>query len=259
MFDTIFVPVDNSDYSRVAVDTAIRLGQAFDSRLVGCHVYAAQLHDYRFKQMEFTLPEQYLEEDELEHQREVHDSLITRGLEMISDSYLDAMSRACAAAGLELERKTMDGKHHVELAADISQCGYDLVVMGAFGLGKARDSSIGSVTERVSRSCSHDFWVVRDLQEDGGGERDTILVALDGSPQSFGGLLTAAELARAFGKKLELLAVYDPYLHYSVFSRIAGVLSEEAAEVFRFEEQNQLHEDIIDSGLAKIYRSHLEV
>jgi len=37
------------------------------------------------------------------------------------------------------------------------------------------------------------------------------------------------------------------------------VLTEQAAKVFRFEEQNQLHEEIIDTGLAQIYQSHLEV
>src|SRR3954463_699646 len=82
---------------------------------------------------------------------------------------------------------------------------------------------------------------------------------MDGSPQSFGALMTAVDLARTFGKKVEAIAVYDPYLHYSVFNGIVNVLTEQAAKVFRFEEQNQLHEEIIDTGLAKIYQSHLEV
>ena len=90
-------------------------------------------------------------------------------------------------------------------------------------------------------------------------ERDTILVGVDGSPQSFGALMTATDLARTFGKKVEVIAVYDPYLHYSVFNGIVNVLTEQAAKVFRFEEQNQLHEEIIDTGLAQIYQSHLEV
>ena len=90
-------------------------------------------------------------------------------------------------------------------------------------------------------------------------ERDTILVGVDGSPQSFGALMTAIDLARTFGKKVEAIAVYDPYLHYSVFNGIVNVLTEQAAKVFRFEEQNQLHEEIIDTGLAQIYQSHLEI
>lgn len=45
--------------------------------ITGIHAYAAKLHDRRFRQMEGGLPEGYREERELEHQREVHDELIT--------------------------------------------------------------------------------------------------------------------------------------------------------------------------------------
>lgn len=259
MFETIYVPVDNSDHSNRAIETAARLGRAFGSKMVGCHVYAAQMHDYRFKQMEYTLPPEYLEENELERQRKIHDSLIEMGLKLISDSYLDPMGKVCESAGLQFERKMMDGKHHVELARDIDESEYDLVVMGALGLGKVRDSQIGSVVERVSRSCNRDFLVIKQVPKEGEAERDTILVAIDGSPQSFGGLMTALELAKRFDKKVELLAVYDPYLHYAVFNGIVDVLSEQASKVFRFEEQNQLHEEVIDTGLAQIYQSHLNV
>ncbi len=259
MYKSIYVPVDNSDYSNRAVACAVALGKAFAAKLVGCHVYAARLHDYRFKQMEYTLPEEYLDDVELERQRTIHDSLITMGLKLISDSYLDAMSRLCRESSLEFEPRMIDGKHHVEILKDLDGSPHDLVVIGALGLGRARDSMIGSVCERVARECDRDVWVVRHLPEPGEAERDTILVGIDGSPQSFGALMTAIELARAFGKKVETIAVYDPYLHYSVFNGIVGVLSAQAAKVFRFEEQNQLHEEIIDTGLAQIYQSHLEV
>jgi nucleotide-binding universal stress UspA family protein len=71
--------------------------------------------------------------------------------------------------------------------------------------------------------------------------------------------MTAIELAERFDKQVEAIAVYDPYLHYSVFNGVVDVLTEKAAKVFRFEEQNQLHEEIIDCGLAQIYQSHLDV
>ena len=132
-------------------------------------------------------------------------------------------------------------------------------MIGALGIGRARDSVIGSVCERVARQADRDVWVVKHVPEPGEAERDTILVGVDGSPQSFGALMTAIDLARTFGKKVETIAVYDPYLHYSVFNGIVNVLTEQAAKVFRFEEQNQLHEEIIDTGLAQIYQSHLEV
>src|SRR3989475_852309 len=44
-----------------------------------------------------------------------------------------------------------------------------------------------------------------------------------------------------------------------MFNGIVGVLSEKASKIFRFKEQEQLHEEIIDTGLAKIYQSHLEI
>jgi nucleotide-binding universal stress UspA family protein len=153
----------------------------------------------------------------------------------------------------------MDGKHHAEILKDLQGSQHDLVVIGALGIGRARDSVIGSVCERVARHADRDVWVVKHVPEPGEAERDTILVGVDGSPQSFGALMTAVKLAREFGKKVEAIAVYDPYLHYSVFNGIVNVLTEQAAKVFRFEEQNQLHEEIIDTGLAQIYQSHLEV
>jgi len=259
VYKSIYVPVDNSDHSNRAVACAVGLGKAYSAKLVGCHVYAAKLHDYRFRQMEYTLPEEYIDEVELERQRKIHDSLITMGLKLISDSYLDGMSRTCGESGLAFEPRMMDGKHHVEILKDLAGSQHDLVVLGALGIGRARDSVIGSVCERVARQSDRDVWVTKHVPEPGEAERDTILVGIDGSPQSFGALMTALELARTFDKKVEAIAVYDPYLHYSVFNGIVNVLTEQAAKVFRFEEQNQLHEEIIDTGLAQIYQSHLEV
>ena len=96
------------------------MGKADSAKLVGCHVYAAKLHDYRFRQMEYTLPEEYIDEVELERQRKIHDSLITMGLKLISDSYLDGMSKQCKESSIEFEPRMMDGKHHSEILKDSS-------------------------------------------------------------------------------------------------------------------------------------------
>ena len=85
MYKRIYVPVDNSDYSNQAIRVAVDLGKAFGSKMIGCHVYAAKMHDYRFKQMEYTLPAEYQDEAELLRQRRIHDSLITTGLQLAQD------------------------------------------------------------------------------------------------------------------------------------------------------------------------------
>ena len=142
MYTSIYVPVDNSDHSNRAVACAVGLGKAFSAKLVGCHVYAAKLHDYRFRQMEYTLPEEYIDEVELERQRKIHDSLITMGLKLISDSYLDGMSRLCGESGLAFEPRMMDGKHHIEILKDLAGSRHDLVVIGALGVGRARGARV---------------------------------------------------------------------------------------------------------------------
>ena len=259
MYAKIYVPLDNSDHSNAAIEVAVRLAGATKASLVGSHVYAARMHDVRFKQMEYTLPEEYQHEQELERQRKIHDSLITRGLQLISDSYLDVMKAACDKAGLPFEYKTFDGKNWECLVDDIGESDYDIVVMGALGMGAVKDSMVGSVTDRVVRRIRVDSLVVKDTHPFRDDASDRIVVAVDGSPQSFAGLRTAIELARAFGKQVEAVSVYDPYLHYAMFNGIVDVLSAEASKIFRFKEQEQLHEEIIDTGLAKIYESHLRV
>jgi len=257
MYKTIYIPVDNSDHSNMAVDLGVRLAKTFGSKIVGSHVYAAKMHDKRFKQMEAGLPEEYHDEKELDRQRQIHDSLITRGLQIITDSYLDYVDQKCSEANLPLERKSLEGRNWKVLAEDINTSGYDLVLMGALGVGAVKDSVIGSNTERVVRRVRNsDMLIIKHTQPLNGGK---IVVAVDGSPYSFGGLMTGLALGKALDKPVEAISAFDPYFHYAAFHSISGVLNEEAGKVFRFKEQEKLHEEIIDSGLAKIYQSHLDI
>jgi nucleotide-binding universal stress UspA family protein/rubrerythrin len=258
MYQSIYIPADNSDYSNTAIDIGVALARQFGARVVGSHAYAAKLHDKRFKQMEAGLPEEYHDETELERQRKIHDSLITRGLEIITDSYLDVIEQKCSEGNIPLERRALEGKNFKVIVDDVVQNGYDLVVLGVLGVGAVKESVIGSVTERtIRRVRKSDIFVVKEVKF----EKPTgkIVVAVDGSRHSFGGFKTALDLARAFDLQVEVVSAFDPYFHYAMFNSISGVLSEEAGKVFRFKEQEKLHEEVIDSGLAKIYQSHLEI
>jgi len=259
MYKTIYVPVDNSEHSNAAIDLAVDLGKAFGADLVGSHVYAAKMHDYRFRQMEYTLPPEYQHEEEMEKQRRIHDSLITMGLQLISDSYLEVMARKARAAGLTCRNVMIDGKNYAELVRDIRASNYDLVVIGALGMGAVKASSLGSVCERTVRRIQTDALVVKTVIPPDAIPEAPIVVGIDGSLQSYAGLQAAIALGKAFNRRVEAVGVYDPVLHYTVFHSLADVLTEKAAKVFKFKEQEQLHEEVIDTGLAKIYQSHLEV
>jgi nucleotide-binding universal stress UspA family protein len=68
----------------------------------------------------------------------------------------------------------------------------------------------------------------------------------------------ASDLAVKYNLELEAVSVYDPHYHHVAFNGIAKILSGEIGEVFKSDEQEKLHEDVIDKGLEKIYQGHLE-
>ncbi len=248
------VAVDNSECSRHAVDLSVELARALGARLTGNHVYAARLHDVRFRQLEPGLPDRYRAEQSLQRLRGIHGDLIGRGLEIISDSYLDAFEARCREAGVQVDRKTPEGRNYLQLVKDARESHYDLVAIGAHGLGRVDRSVVGSVCERVARLVECDLLVVRDGRPLASGP---LLVAIDGSAHSFAALKTALQLSRTFGNPVSAVAAYDPFFHGAAFQSLAGVLSGEAATLFRFQEQEKLHDEIIDGGLTAVYRAHL--
>jgi len=182
-------------------------------------------------------------------------------MEVITDSYLDVPRYKCKVNNIAFVGKSLEGRNWIELVRDIDESKYDLVIMGALGLGAIRDSQIGTVSERVIRRINTDCLIVKNVpaiheEKPSSGK---IVVAVDGSGHCFGGLKSGIDLAKKLNRPLEVISTFDPYFHYAMFNSLTGVLSKDAAKVFKFEQQEKLHEDIIDKGLAKIYQSHLEV
>lgn len=253
----ILVALDASEHADHALAQAVRLAGTASGTIIGIHAYAAKLHDRRFRQMEGGLPERYRAEEEMEKQRDVHDSLITRGLNIISDSYHDVGQAACDGADVPYKRLSPEGKNYARLVEAAQSGEFDVLALGSVGLGAVAGSLIGTVCERVVRRCPIDALVIRDTKRAIGD--GPIVVGLDGSSKSFGALMTALDIGRRVDAEVRAVAAYDPYYHYVAFNKISGVLSDEAGEVFKFKEQEKLHEELIDQGIAKIYQSHLDV
>jgi nucleotide-binding universal stress UspA family protein len=253
----ILVALDQSDYANQAMKQMVRLAGSAQGTITGIHAYAARLHDRRFRQMEGGLPERYRRETEMEHQRDVHEDLIGMGLGLISDSYHDAAETLSKRGNVAFERLSPEGKNYACLSAEMNSGNYDVLAMGALGLGAVAGSTIGTVCERVVRRATIDVFVAKDRHRPIGD--GPIVVAMDGSLKSFGALKTALDIGRRLAIPVHVVAAFDPYYHYVAFNKISTVLDEEAGKVFRFKEQEQLHEELIDDGIAKIYQAHLEV
>jgi nucleotide-binding universal stress UspA family protein len=308
VYREIFVPVDNSQHSDWAVDRALEMCRKSGGRITGNHVYAARLHDVRFRQLETGLPAQFQTPEEIKKQRKIHDKLIEKGLQLIADSFLDQLGKRCEAAGVPLTRQLLEGINYEEIVNEVNRGAgrlpgligfdpnraagydggdkvrgdvklgengrivaededaaarlvgssgrqYDLLAVGAHGLGRQQFSQLGGVVARVLRGVEKDVLIVRDDRplEDG-----RFLVCVDGSSYSYKAMQSALELAQAFGGSLYVCSAFDVEYHHVVFNNIKDVLSYQASKVFKFEEQEELHNNIIDKGLLKLCQANLK-
>ncbi len=308
MYREVFVPVDNSDHSNWAVDRAIELCKRSEGRITGNHVYAARLHDVRFRQLETGLPAQFQTAKEIKRQRKVHDKLIEKGLQLISDSFLDQTAISCDAAGVPLTRQLLEGINFEEVVREANKGAgrlpsligfdpniadkydggdkvrsdvivdedgriiaededqdeklagssgrdYDLIALGAHGIGKQPYSQLGGMVGRVIRQVEKDTLIVRNDRALEGGDW---IVCVDGSSYSYKAMRHALEMAKEFGAKLHVCSAFDVEYHHAVFGNIKDILSVQAAKVFKFEEQEELHNNIIDKGLLKLCQANLK-
>jgi nucleotide-binding universal stress UspA family protein len=308
VYREIFVPVDNSQHSDWAVDRAIEICRRSGGRVTGNHVYAARLHDVRFRQLETGLPAQFQTPEEIKKQRRIHDKLIEKGLQLIADSFLDQLGERCGRADVPLVRQLLEGINYEEIVKEVNRgegrlpgligfdpnraAGYDggektrtdvrlgddgrivaededaaarvvgssgrlydLVAIGAHGLGRQQFSQLGGVVARALRQIEKDMLIVRSEAplEDG-----RFLVCVDGSSYSYRSMRVALELAREFGAALYVCSSFDVEYHHVVFHNIKDVLSVQASKVFKFEEQEELHNNIIDKGLLKLCQANLK-
>src|SRR3954464_9949650 len=304
----VFVPVDNSPHSDWALDRAIEICRASGGRITGNHVYAARLHDVRFRQLETGLPAQFQTADEIKRQRKIHDKLIEKGLQLIADSFLDQLAMRCERAGIPITRQLLEGINYEEIVREVNRgegrlpgligfdpnraAGYDggaktrsdvqlneqgrivaededdaaklvgssgrkydLVAIGAHGLGRQAFSQLGGVVARSLREIEKDMLIVRDGNALQGGR---FLVCVDGSSYSYKAMRSALELAQEFGASLYVCSAFDVEYHHVVFGNIKDVLSVQASKVFKFEEQEELHNNIIDKGLLKLCQANLK-
>jgi nucleotide-binding universal stress UspA family protein len=257
VYERILVALDGSPCSDLAMDAALALvRQNQQTSLVGCHVYAARMHRVRFEEMERGLPERYQEEDQLDYLRNTHDSLITDGMQLISDAYLAPLARQAGELGISLTGCTPEGRNYVELLRAVREQQASLVVLGAWGHGRVPEGDLGSMTERMLfYTRESDLLIVRRPWDFKGRP---IVVGVDGSHESYAALKRAVEIARTFDAQVEAIAVYDPFFHTGVFHTIASALPEKDRERFDFVAQEKLHDEIIDQGLEKLYQEGLE-
>ncbi len=254
MYSRILVGLDGSQCSDHAANATIDLAKSFGSKVVACHVYAAEMHRARFGEMEIGLPQRYQRPEKLEHLRDTHEDIISGGMKMISDAYLAQFVNNASTAGLSIETRTPEGRNYVQYLNVLRESGAELSVVGAEGLGKVPEASLGSFAERALLLGGRDILIVR---REWALKDRPIVVGVDGSEDSYSALRLASELASRYGTTVRAVAVYDPFFHTGVFTSISSALTKEQANRFNFEAQEKLHDEIIDDGLRALYEKRV--
>ncbi len=257
MYSRILTALDGSVHSNYAMEAALALGEQNEGcTLIGCHVYAALLHQTRFEDMEPGLPAHYQEEERLAYLRDAHDDIIGGGMKVISDAYLVPFAEKARNMDLPYEAITPEGRNYAQLLRSARERAVDVIVLGATGHGAVPEASLGSTAERITLYAhDHDVLITRRPWKLKG---HPIVVGIDGSDNSYVALKRAVEIAQGHNASVEAVSVYDPFFHTGVFGTIERALSDEAKKRFKFTAQEQLHDEIIDRGLMQLYGESLE-
>jgi len=222
--------------------------------MIAAHVYDAQIHESRFRQMEPGLPQQYQAEEGLKELRDSHGTLMGDGFRALSRGYMEGFLTMARVAKVEVQTVVEEGRNYVGLSRIVQRVKPDLTALGATGLGHTGDGMLGSTAARLLRSLNCDLLIGRASSPVGG----PVLTGIDGSVNA----LAALEKARAFAVladvPLHLLAAYDPELHQRVFKTMAETMPPEAQAAVGMDKQQGLHESLIDDGLGTLYRTFLD-
>ncbi|MBF0464057.1 MAG: universal stress protein [Nitrospirae bacterium] len=242
---------DNGDISEMSAELALSIARTFKLPVLGLHGYNAVMHEGAFRIMEPTLPAEYQTEEILAKQREVHASLIRVGMEKISLSYLKPLEPIFRDAHVPFNPKVREGKNFKALLELINEEDSEsLVVIGASGFNHTGDGFVGSVCLRVLRQCDNkNLLIVKNGKALEGAD---FVVALDGSSSAIYSLRVAAALAEKFKAKLHLLYVFDSALHNDLFKRLKDTLINDGGFKFNTKDQEKIHDEFIDKGLARV-------
>lgn len=251
----IILCFDNSDPSMIAAEASMDIARAFDPEVIGVHGYNASMHEGAFRIMEPTLPQKYQKEEILQRQRDVHNKLINVGMEKISLSYLNPLKDRFRGTNIHFREAVKEGKNFKVIKEIIEEERADLVMMGSHGFNSNGNGFIGSVCLRIVRSVDTNFLIVKKRIN---FNNPRYVVCLDGSASAITALKRAYLLASRFDAEMHLLYVFDSALHKELFGRLKESVINREGFSFNSKEQEKIHDEFIDKGLARVGNMILE-
>ena len=150
IFNKILVPLDGSEHSERALETALLVAKKFDGEITLINVYSTNF-----------LPSlsMYNEESDFVTAEE-----IVRVAEAIREAraeILAAGKKTVEAEGIPVETLLTEGHVVQEIVKTAREDRFDLIVLGAKGESKISEMLLGSVTEKVVRTAPCTVMIVK--------------------------------------------------------------------------------------------------
>lgn len=252
MWKEILIPVDNSQPSDKAIDTGLAISKHFRAKVVGMHAYDMTIHKKRFKVLMPHLKDEYQKQEKKEDMNVRHNEIMGLSFTQLSESMIKVVEEKAAKEKVPYKGRISKGKHADEICGYVNSNGTDLIVLGATGQGNSAKAG-GCAKKVFRRVLDRDMLFVRNDNTSG-----KIIVGIDGSPDSYRALNKAIQLAKCFDSKVVAVSIFDLNLHNVVFKSMKDVMEGEADQVFNSEAQEELHEQVIDTGIGKVYMENIE-
>jgi len=214
-FRNVLVPVDGSDSSLLAEETAAIVAEKIGSTVTVLHVIREVDAYYRLlyaaQGLEQSIPQNIIKE-------------ILALTEQEANKIVNDAQALFNKEGITIHTEILRGIDPADSILEFSKKDYDLIVMGARGKNEKDPYALGSVTKKVIRHATcPTLFVKKDCS------LSSLLVCIDGSAHSTKALDYAVKLAEKIGSKMTLLNVQERQLHD--LSPYARIVSEKLGEI----------------------------
>lgn len=141
MFSRILVPVDGSDHSHRALETALFLSEKLGAKVTAIHVMEE-------------IPVSYIVSEKL--LRETVDAYKRE-----NQLTLSKCSEIATKKGLTIKTKLLQGNAGSTILDFCEKEKYDIIIMGSRGMGKFKELVLGSVSSKVLHHSSCHVLIIR--------------------------------------------------------------------------------------------------
>jgi nucleotide-binding universal stress UspA family protein len=159
-FSKIFVGIDGSDYSSMALHRAVHLARMFDSKLTILSSFDPRLHPVVFKSLVSVLGDEAGKVFKFKEQEQLHTSVIDTSLEELYEEYLQKGKKIAEAEGVDVKTELLRGKPYYSLYDKTTKEEADLLIVGRLGMHAGRYETLGSNAERIARLSPTNVLVV---------------------------------------------------------------------------------------------------